>query len=55
MNPDHAIIVYRSQTEANTDYFINEMLMPWIYEHWLIVLICVLAVFLYAVIANKKS
>lgn len=54
MNPEHSIIVYRSQSEANSDYFINEMLVPWIYNHWIIVLVGLIVTCLFTAIVNKK-
>lgn len=30
---NNTVIVYRSQGEANMDWFLNECLFPWIYNH----------------------
>ena len=34
MQPNQSIIVYRSQSEANVDYFWNQMAFPWMFDHW---------------------
>ena len=34
---NNSVIVYRSQQEANADWFLNECVFPWIYNHgWMI-------------------
>lgn len=53
MNPEHAVIVYRSQTEANQDMFIQWMCL-WAYEHWYIILGAIVVGALWYAIANRK-
>ena len=53
MQPDHAIIVYRSQSAANTDMFVQSVFL-WTYEHWYVPVILVAAVILWAQIAKRR-
>lgn len=43
MQPNNSVIIYRSQTEANTDQFMNQIVFPFIYEHWLGIVLVVAA------------
>ena len=53
MQPNNSIIVYRSQTEANNDYFWNQMVFPWIYDHGLAILISIAVAWGFWMIYNK--
>lgn len=52
---DNSVIIYRSQTEKNQDFFINEVLFPWIYEHfWALALVIVVLIIIHF-LTTKKS
>ena len=53
MQPDHAIIVYRSQTAANTDMFIQDVCL-WTYNHWYVPVIIIGAVILWTQIVKRR-
>ena len=54
MNPDLAIIVYRSQTEANQDIFIQWMFL-WAYEHWYFIVGAIVIGALWYAVVNKNN
>jgi hypothetical protein len=41
MQPNQSIIVYRNQTEANMDWFMQNNVYPFITDHWLGILIAI--------------
>lgn len=43
-----SVIVYRSESEKVRDEFFNQVLAPWVAEHWLIVIVGFVAVFAFA-------
>jgi hypothetical protein len=49
------VIVYRSQSEANTDEFLNEILFPWIYDHWIWIAGGIVLFILYYLVANRRK
>ncbi len=40
------IIVYRSKSEQYRDEFFNDILFPWMYENWWMILVGLVAVFI---------
>jgi hypothetical protein len=55
MEPNTSVIVYRSQSEANIDWFMNNMVFPWMYDHWLAILIVMgLGIMLYVFFGNGR-
>lgn len=55
MQPNQSVIVYRNQQEANLDWFLNEMLFPWLYNNWWIPVLIVAAVVLWIKVAEKRK
>ncbi len=52
---NNSIIVYRSQTEQNADYFFNQMVYPWMYEHWYLFVIFIILGIGYTVWQDGKK
>jgi len=48
MKENGSIVVYRSQNEANADWFLQEKLFPWLYQHLGILTLITLAIIFYA-------
>ena len=53
MQPEHAVIVYRSQSAANTDMFVQSVYL-WTYEHWYVPVIAIAAIALWAAVAKRR-
>jgi hypothetical protein len=49
------IIAYRSKTEMYQDEFLNDMLFPWLYEHWYVIPIAVAAIWIWAKVADRRN
>lgn len=54
MNNAGSVIVYRSRQEENMDYFLNEMLFPWLYNNWWIPALILAAGIIWYNVAKKK-
>jgi hypothetical protein len=53
MQPERAVIVYHSQSAANTDMFIQSAYL-WTYEHWYVPVIAIAAIALWAAVVNRR-
>lgn len=49
------IIVYRGRGEQYADEFLYDMALPWIYDHWYVVLIVGFAIFLWYKLVNRRN
>ncbi len=56
MNNTGSVIVYRSRQEENLDWFLNEILFPWLYNNWWIPVLILAGVILwYNVAKNRRN
>lgn len=48
------VIVYRSRQEENLDWFLNEMLFPWLYTHWYVPVFFLIAIVCFMMWPKKR-
>lgn len=49
------VVVYRSLQEKNMDEALNDVIYPWIYNHWWLILIAIIAAIFWVSLAEKNK
>ena len=52
---NNSVIIYRSQSEANSDWFLNNIAFPWIYEHSYVIIGIIIAITIAGYILKRKA